>query len=93
MKGCTTHVALDICVTCDVPLESTGGYNRRVARLTRSRVAKPQEACLLTSFGSIDVDLTVLLAWFLYTGRFQRGFLSLRDPAPSEPGYPFIRNL
>ena len=74
-------------------------------KLTRSRVAKPQAACLLASFASIDVDLTISaarllevaglllstvpLAWFSNTGWSQRGFLSLRDPAPSEPGYPF----
>ena len=85
----TTYFALDIYVACDVLLESTGGHNRRVARLTRSRAAKPQEDCLLTSFGSIDVGLTVPLAWFWDTGRFQGGVLSLRDPAPSEPGCPY----
>ena len=51
-------------------------------------MAKPQEDCLLTSFGSIGVDLTVPLAWFLSSGWSHYSFSSLRDPAPSEPGYP-----
>ena len=37
------------------------------------------------------VDPLSELAWFLFPGQFQRGFLSLRDPAPSELGYPFRR--
>ena len=88
---CETGFALDICVTCHFWMESPGDHHLRVARLTRSRVAKPQEACLWTSFCSIDVDLTltVPLVWFLNSGWFQRSFSSLRDPAPSEPSYPF----
>ena len=93
-RGRTTHFALDICVTCNVPLESTGGHNRRVARLTWSRVAKPQEACLLTSFDSIDVDLRVPLAWFLDTGQSQRRVpLSGLSGSANSDGFLSLLNL
>ena len=46
-------------------------------------------SCLGASFGSRKVGPTAGLAWFLFPERFQCGCLSLRDPAPSEPGYPF----
>ena len=92
--GRETGFALDICVICNFWMESPDGLqHRRVARLSRSRVAKPQAACLLTFFGSIDVDFTVPLAWFLLPGQFQSGFLSLCDPAPSEPSYPFRQSM
>ena len=61
--------------------------------LGAATLSKAQETCLGASFDLGKVDPTVRLAWFFFPGRFQRGFLSLRDPAPSEPGHPFRQSL